>query len=223
MMATKTIYLIRHGQYYQIKHPSPGVDETRIDPLDDEAEHQRDGGLTPAGVQQAEWTAQRLQPLPIDCIYTSTLPRAMQTAAIIGEGQVDIVPQAHRNLWECIPHVPARFADWAKRFPAARLQRDQEQAATAFATYFQPNHDSADRHEIIVCHGNLIRYLVCRALQVPLDAWVNMDTHNGGISIIQIQPDGACLLIAFNDTGHLPCHLLTFNALPIEHEESSKL
>ena len=49
-----------------------------------------------------------------------------------------------------------------------------------------------------------------------------MDTHNCGISTIQIQPDGACLLIAFNDTGHLPRHLLTFNALPIDHEESSE-
>lgn len=220
-MAIRIIYLVRHGQYYQRKAPGAGVAKPAIDPLDDAAEIQRDGGLTPAGEQQADLTGQRFDGLPIDCIYTSSLPRAMQTAAMIAAVQAELTPQAHRNLWECIPHVPAKFADWTKRFPATLLQRDQEHAATAFATYFQPNDNAADRHEILVCHGNLIRYFVCRALQVSLDAWVNMDTHNCGISTIQIQPDGTCLLIAINDTGHLPRHLLTFNALP-DHEESSE-
>lgn len=64
------------------------------------------------------------------------------------------------------------------------------------------------QRDVLVCHGNLIRYFVCRILQVSLDAWVNMDTLNCGVSTIQIQPNGNCKLIAFNDTGHLPTHLL---------------
>ncbi len=130
-------------------------------------------------------------------------------------GDLDQIDRFHPPVfdWECIPHVPAKLAAKAEKYSAAVLKRDQEQATAAFARYFQPSHDAADRHEVIVCHGNLIRYFVCRTLQVTLDAWVNMDTHNCGMSTIQIQPDGECLLLSFNDVGHLPAHLLTFNAL----------
>ena len=31
-----------------------------------------------------------------------------------------------------------------------------------------------ETHEIIVCHGNVIRYFVTRALGVDANAWVNM-------------------------------------------------
>ncbi|MCB0062687.1 MAG: histidine phosphatase family protein, partial [Caldilineaceae bacterium] len=108
-MATKTIYLIRHGQYYQRKDPSVTPDEPAVYGVDAD-EVQRDGGLTAAGVQQAERTAERLQTLPIDCIYSSTLPRAMQTAAIIAQAIPEVTNTAHRDLWECIPHVPAKLA-----------------------------------------------------------------------------------------------------------------
>ncbi len=175
-MATKTVYLLRHGQYYQIKRPLSERNAPAVDPLDDAAEVQRDGGLTPAGVQQAELTAQRLQDLPIDCIYASTLPGAMQTAAIIAQAQPQVETAVYRDLWECIPHVPAKLAAKAEKYSAAVLKQDQEQATAAFARYFPSSHNAADRHEVIVCHGNLIRYFVCRALQVTLDAWVNMDT-----------------------------------------------
>ncbi|HRW09206.1 MAG TPA: histidine phosphatase family protein [Caldilineaceae bacterium] len=213
-MATRIIYLIRHGQYHQIKDPSVTPDKPAVYGVDAD-EIQRDGGLTPAGVQQAEFTAQRLQALPIDCIYSSTLPRAMQTAAIIAQAIPGVTNTAHRDLWECIPHVPAKLAAWAKKYPAAALKQDQEQADAAFTRYFQPiaGDETADRHELLVCHGNLIRYFICRTLEVSLDAWINMYPHNCGVSIVQIQPDGDCKLIAFNDTGHLPTHLLTFNAL----------
>ena len=29
--------------------------------------------------------------------------------------------------------------------------------------------------EIVVCHGNLIRYLVCRAMEIPVLRWTRMD------------------------------------------------
>ena len=213
-MATRTVYLIRHGQYYQIKDPSLTPDEPSVYGVDAD-EMQRDGGLTPAGVQQSEFTAQRLQTLPIDCIYSSTLPRAMQTAGIIAQGLPGVMHTAHRDLWECIPHVPTKLAGWAEKYPAAVFKRDQEQAGAAFAHYFQPvdGDETADHHDVLVCHGNLIRYFVCRVLQVSLDAWINMYTYNCGVSELEIQPDGDCKLISFNGTGHLPAHLLTFNSL----------
>ena len=184
-VAIRTIYLIRHGQYHQIKDPSVTPDEPAVYGVDAD-EIQRDGGLTPAGVRQAELTAQRLQALPISCIYSSTLLRAVQTAAIIAQVIPGVTNTAHRDLWECIPHVPAKLAARAEEYPAVALKRDQEQANAAFARYFQPTDgdETADRHDVLVCHGNLIRYFVCRTLQVSLDAWINMYSHNCGVLML---------------------------------------
>jgi len=214
-MAIRTIYLIRHGQYHQIKDATAPPEQPSTYGIDAD-EVQRDGGLTAAGVQQAELTAKRMQKLTINCIYSSTLPRAMQTTAIITQTMPTVPTAAHRDLWECIPHVPAKLTAWAEKYPKAALKRDQEQAAAAFARYFQPiDVDGTDDQQVVlVCHGNLIRYFICRTLRVSLDAWINMYPHNCGVSTIEIQPDGDCKLLAFNDTGHLPAHLLTFNALP---------
>ncbi len=182
----------------------------------DEFERRRDGGLTPTGVKQAELTAQRLQPLPIDAIHVSTMRRAVETATLIAAAHPTLTTSADRDLWECIPHVPPHYREWTKQYPASLLQREQAQASRAFDRYFQAALGADERHELIVCHGNLIRYFICRALQVTPDAWVNMNTHNGGLSIVQVQPDGECKLIAFNDTGHLPTTLLTFHTVQTE-------
>ena len=32
--------------------------------------------------------------------------------------------------------------------------------------------DEADQVDILVCHGNVIRYFLCRALQFPHSAWL---------------------------------------------------
>lgn len=211
-MAIRTAYLIRHGQYYQRKDPTITPDEPANYGVDGD-EIARDGGLTAVGMQQAELTAQRLQSLPIDHIYASTLPRAMQTATIIAQALPQVPIISNRDLWECIPHVPTALAAWADDYPAAALKRDQEQAAAAFERYFQPTENNTNKQDVIVCHGNLIRYFVCRVLQVSLDAWINMHPYNGGVSTVQIQADGECKLISFNDIGHLPADLLSFTAL----------
>ena len=33
--------------------------------------------------------------------------------------------------------------------------------------------------DVLVCHGNVIRYFVCRALQFDPQGWLRMAVHNG--------------------------------------------
>ncbi|QYO67907.1 histidine phosphatase family protein [Leptolyngbya sp. 7M] len=69
---------------------------------------------------------------------------------------------------------------------------------------------NTEQHEIIVCHGNLIRYLACRAMEISPEVWANLDHHNCGISEILIKEDNQTVLISHNDTGHLPYSMRTF-------------
>lgn len=61
------------------------------------------------------------------------------------------------------------------------------------------------RHEydIVVCHGNVIRYFALRALQLPPEAWLRLCTYNCSLTHIKVRPSGTVSLISLGDTGHL--------------------
>ncbi|CAK8994783.1 Serine/threonine-protein phosphatase PGAM5 [Durusdinium trenchii] len=59
-------------------------------------------------------------------------------------------------------------------------------------------------YEIYVCHMNLIRYFVMRALQLPPEAWLRLRGDNTNIT-------ERVSLHRFGDIGHLPLDMVTFH------------
>ncbi|HEY7975345.1 MAG TPA: histidine phosphatase family protein [Ktedonobacterales bacterium] len=191
----RTLYVVRHGKYESISRPPD-------DP---------DGPLTEMGAQQAALTAERLRGQPISAIHCSTLQRARETAEIIARRFPGVVARPSPLLCECIPSVPALIKDYLERqVPAAELAAGPAQARAAWATYFQPPEDDADDAQIIVSSGNLISYLVARALGAPDDAWIQADIQHGGLTEIIVSQRRGAILMRHNDTGHLPPALRTF-------------
>lgn len=201
-MASRTLYLIRHGQHERL----PGY--RHQDFLTMEQANQLDGGLTRVGKQQAKLTAQRFRGTPINTIHCSNLPRAVQTAEVIAGEFPYLEPKHTRRLRECIPCPPRepeeRFSDvpWEDCVQGARA------AEEAFRKYFRRARGRS-KNDILVCHGNLIRYFVCRVLQVEPEAWVNMLSFNCGVTQVVIEADGWMRLVGYNDVGHLPRSLWT--------------
>ncbi len=191
-MPTRVLYLIRHGQY-DLQNSPP-----------DELE----GALTALGRRQAGRAARRLRGLPIDVIHHSDLRRAVETAAIIARQLPGVPLVEHRRLRECVPAVPAAFRKHFSALDLAGLARDRAHAERAFAFYFRAVRGE-DRHEVIVCHGNLIRYFACRVLGAPPEAWANMDVHNAGLTRVEIEPRRR-RVVSMNDTGHLREDELTY-------------
>ena len=214
-MATRHLYLVRHGQ----REPGPGNDD--LGP-----------NLTVLGWKQAHQAARRLAALKIDVIHTSSLRRTMETAQILAVEQSNIPIRPSRLLWECIPAMPDFALQWFTEHPdlgtgrlpenmrpwlgvwsemenVEQLQTDFEQARQAWEKYFIPA-KGKDRYDIIVSHGNLIRYFVMRALQVPPENWVNTDIYNCSICEITIETNGRPILVSHNDSGHLHSDQLTF-------------
>ena len=68
-----------------------------------------------------------------------------------------------------------------------------------------------DTVDILVCHGNVIRYFMCRALQLPPDAWLRLGIHNGSISILDIRPSGRMSVRTFGEVGYMPEDRMTHN------------
>lgn len=190
--ATRTIILVRHGHYA----PDPAADE-KIGP-----------GLSPLGVAQAHLVAARLSGLPLkfDALHVSPMQRARDTAAAIAAN----LPGQHFDtldaLAECTPAT--RRAEVMAEQKPEEMAACQAQLDRVFAQYFRPA-EGAERNELFVCHGNVIRYLVTRALDVDSTAFLGMSVGHASITRIRIDADGRMSVIAVGDVGHLPANLLT--------------
>lgn len=191
-MGNKTILLVRHGDYdLTIQFPD-----------------NPDGPLNEKGQQQSDYVARRLQKVKIDVIYASPLIRARETAAIIAKYSPSVPLQYDNGLQECIPNVPKGLEKHFVDIPANFIERGPVEAENAFTTYFNPlTADEADRTEVIISHGNLIGYLVARAMDANRESWLRADLGNCCIDEIRIMPSGNIKLMRLNDGEHLPPEL----------------
>jgi serine/threonine-protein phosphatase PGAM5 len=108
------------------------------------------------------------------------------------------------DLAECTP--PTRRAAAMAGEKAEDLAACQAQLERVFAAWFKPS-AQGDRRDLFVCHGNVIRYLVTRALGVDTEAWLEMSVGHASITKVLVQADGSMQVIAVGDVGHLPPNL----------------
>jgi serine/threonine-protein phosphatase PGAM5 len=188
----REIVLVRHGHYTT----DPAIDE-RIGP-----------GLSALGVAQARLVGARLRSdlLRLDGLHVSPMQRARDTAAAIGVGFRGRSFRTLDDLAECTP--PTRRAEIMAGESAESAAACQAQLERLFAAVFQAA-DGAGRTDLYVCHGNVIRYLVTRALGVDTMAWLEMSVGHASITRIRIEADGRFKVIAVGDVGHLPPSLRT--------------
>lgn len=185
-MATRTLMLVRHGQYV-------------TDPT-----HPRSGALTALGRKQARRLAGRLAEYPVGALHVSTMPRAVETAELVGPALGSLRCRRTRLLLEGIPTALPQLPGLSRALVTEHRQRMDE----AFERYFKPAR-GRDRYEVLVCHGNIIRYLLRKALGDPAHKWWRSETHNCSLSMVSIDADGAMRLLALNDVGHLPRSMQT--------------
>jgi serine/threonine-protein phosphatase PGAM5 len=189
--AARTLLLVRHGHYVE----DPSVD-ARLGP-----------GLSPIGVAQAHLAGARLAGMPpFDALFVSPMQRARDTAAVIGVNFPGRRFTVVDDLAECTP--PTRRTEITKDETPADLAACKARLDRVFATYFKPA-SGAGSTELFVCHGNVIRYLVTRALGVDTAAWLEMSVGHASITTIRVEPDGRFKVIAVGDVGHIPPYLRT--------------
>jgi serine/threonine-protein phosphatase PGAM5 len=74
-----------------------------------------------------------------------------------------------------------------------------------------PPQKEIHEYTVIVCHQNVIRYFLCRSLQLPPEYWLRFRGDNCGITEIIIYDDGKASLSKFADVGHLGNDKETFH------------
>lgn len=194
---TRHLVFIRHGQYV-----------TKAD--DDKKKI-----LTPLGRQQAEHTGKRLQLLssgkfPVDKIVISSMTRARETGDIIRSSLPDVPYEYCDLLREGAPCFPEPSSSrW--RPEHQEIYQDSARIEAAFRKYFHRADPKQKKEciEVFVCHANVIRYFVCRALQFPAEGWLRFSIGNCGITWLSISPSGRVILRSMGDTGHLSPNMIT--------------
>lgn len=192
-LGMRTIYLIRHGQYNQADTSDADIGQA----------------LTPLGIAQARLLTTRLSGMLIkfNSLTSSTMTRARQTALVINEDFPELKLQQSNLIRECTPPT------WRKDIMAEETESDLKMCVknleTAFTEYFLPSPDGNDRNDIIVCHGNVIRYFVTKVLKADPMSWLQMSIGNCSLTIIRILPDGSMKLAAYGDMGHIPPNMQT--------------
>ena len=93
-------------------------------------------------------------------------------------------------------------------FDPNRVVEGLSQVDRVFESYFKPAR-GRDKLEVVVCHGNLIRALLCRAMGVPAECWLSMMPVHCGITIIGIENAQRMRVLSFNESQHLPAHMRT--------------
>lgn len=179
-MSTRTLIFLRHGQY--------------------EAESR--GELTPLGREQARLTGKYLEAYRFDVVWSSTLPRARETADIVAR-QVGGMRVRHTGLLREGLYTKVEGYE----VPASERREDRARADAAYAKIVRSSR--SERLELVVCHGNLIRYLMCRALRTPVSKWLRMTTSHCGLTRVVVRDNGAVRVMSYNETSHLPTKLVT--------------
>ncbi len=194
----RTIILIRHGEY---EHDE-GCDEDA------------GCGLVVLGRQQARLTGDRLKAMPIvfTSIQASAMTRARQTGEIIAERFPDLELVLQRDIRECTPST--RCKDVMAEMEPGEAAECEANLETAWQRIFVPA-SVANEYDIVVCHGNVIRWFVTRVLEVDPLAWLGMSISNCSLTVVQVRADGSKKLIAFADSGHIPYSMTTYPGVEV--------
>ncbi|MCB0421299.1 MAG: histidine phosphatase family protein [Bdellovibrionales bacterium] len=190
-MGTKYLHLVRHGQYIMDK------------------DQKKYGQLTTLGRFQARRTGKRLNEYAISVVHVSTMIRAQETGEIVLDGLNSVKWRNSSLLIEGIPQFPKELIK-RQKLEKSKIREAKQRMDSAFKKFFNPYKGKGERHEVLVCHGNIIRYLVAKSIEVDTSKWINFDIFQCSISTVAIEPDGKRRLLTFGEIGHIPIKKRTF-------------
>ncbi|OEU10981.1 putative phosphoglycerate mutase [Fragilariopsis cylindrus CCMP1102] len=229
---TRHIFLVRHGQYREdLQH-----DEQRVLTHKGREQAKKTGEWLAEIIRKNNISTSTCKVKLLSC---STMKRAKQTANIIYNEIDAMYDKHNEEpdpmLMEGIPchflptmgqkSTPERVDQITQDFPRMEgafrkyigrsdwLEEINESNAfvnmdTDKAPKNCPIHREHE-YQIIVSHANMIRFLVCRALQIPPEAWLRLSLFNGSVTYLVIHAGGEVTLRLFGEIGHMGYDLVS--------------
>ena len=155
--------------------------------------------LSPLGVRQAQRLALRLSSVPLTMIYTSPIPRAVQTAEYVAQAH----EHCHIRKTGKLREIDPAMVRGGPMPPGQKRKADEMgRRAHQFLHELRAVHRNGET-VLAICHGNIIRYLLHLVLGIPLrQTWPFVMSHTG-VTTVDIAPDRTGRLVRLNDCSHL--------------------
>jgi 2,3-bisphosphoglycerate-dependent phosphoglycerate mutase len=174
-------------------------------------------GLNDMGRSQAAALAERLAAMGLDVIYTSDLPRALQTAEVVAKrlGVAMEADPAFREVdvgdWAGLTRdvVAARDPEGYTRWLGGRAgwnggETYEDMHTRVIAAYERVCALNPDARVLIVAHGGTVRALAAYAVGLEHHDRRRIDgVRNASLTALD-HVGAASRLLKFNDDGHLP-------------------
>ena len=173
-------------------------------------------GLNAEGIRQARNLAHALRNLPIRAVYSSPLPRALQTAEAIGHTHslpitpLDGLMEMDLGSLDGLTNeeMRTRFPDlldmWRNdtssvQMPGGESLKDAQQRA--WCTLEEIRQENPEGCAVAVSHNFVIGVIVLRALGLPLSAFQRIRIELGSLTVLEHVRD-RWQLITLNETLH---------------------
>lgn len=172
------LYLLRHGQVeFSEKH------NEKI--------------LTKIGKKQVQYSAKKLSQIKFDTIYSSTLIRTKQSSKIVSKYHNnnikydDLFKELHKKVIGGIHNI----------IDETRFKKDSIRAKESWQLVSNLKKNKV----LIVCHGNLIRYYICKLLNISAKKGNHFNIYEGSITILDTKNNSIEII---NDISHIPKKLV---------------
>jgi broad specificity phosphatase PhoE len=208
---TTFIFLVRHGE---------------ADMPDEEGRYGLNiAGLTERGVAQIHRLALSLASIPIQSLYCSTMLRARQSAAILGEAlglspvelhnlhEIDVGAFAGATL-ELLQTNHPEFQPWIEcsffgRFPSRDFHHPADlpfpggeniyqMCARALPAFLDMIGREIGRTCVFVGHAWLIQSLICHVTETPASEYFRYAGSNASLNLVEVDETGRGLLRLLN-------------------------
>jgi probable phosphoglycerate mutase len=172
--------------------------------------------LDDAGLAQAGALAERLAEVPIRAVYSSPLPRALQTAeAVAARHALDVRPcegllEVDYGRWTDRPlGQVSRTKQWGviQQHPSLVSFPDGESIRGAQVRAVDALEEIVAAHarDVVaaVSHADVIKAVVAFYLGMPLDAFQRLHVTPASVTVLQLTPGGRATLVRLGDDGPL--------------------
>ena len=195
-MHTKDIFLLRHGDT-SLKNQYVGSSDV---------------SLSATGVREVIKSCTFLSTVEFDTVLCSPMKRCVETVAHLTSSCPvqfhDFLREIDFGRWEKKTYQEIAAADkesvdtWVKNpktftFPSGESLQNFSKRMTTAEKYL---YDSEGKVILVVCHGGVIRHLLCRLLKIPREHYLLFEVHSGAFSKVRLYPEGG-VLTGFNHRG----------------------
>jgi len=186
-----------------------------------------DSNISENGLEQLKCLAERFKNIKLDAVYASPLKRTRLTADAVNKYHglpINIDPnliEINGGVIEGLPwkELPVKYPEYARQWNLAPHEFAPENGESmssvyerGFNTVLKIAQQEVGKTVAVVSHGCVIRNLICRAMNLPLDQLNTVDwCDNTGVTLLQFDDEFNCELVFFNDASHLSYEISTLS------------